>query len=256
MKSNGRWPIELYRRSVPKQKKFKQLADFIGPTDGLLCLDLGLDSGAISYMLRTNGGSWKSADVNAEAVERAQEMLGPSVFRIEPNWTPFLDEEFDRVVVVDLLEHLPDDRAIASELRRVLKPSGKLVVNVPHDQDGLIRRIGGFLGQTYRTHGHERPGYTVAGLRGVLGSDFEIERSKTYSKFFSELTDLLVRFALDLSRKTEKNVDHSQGPSGLILMAHKLTYPVIWLISKLDHLLFFQSGHKLLVEAKPRGATR
>ena len=256
MNSNGRWPIELYRRSVPKQEKFKQLADFIGPTDGLRCLDLGLDSGAISYMLRTNGGSWKSADVDAEAVERAQEMLGPSVFRIEPTWTPFLDEEFDRIVVVDLLEHLPDDRGITSELRRVLKPSGRLIVNVPHDQDGLIRRIGRLLGQTYRTHGHERPGYSVADLRSVLGSDFEIERAKTYSKFFSELTDLIVRFVLDKSRRAKENADRSEEPSRLILMAYKLTYPVIWLISKLDHLLFFQSGHKLLVEAKPRGVTR
>lgn len=228
----------------------------MGSTDGLRCLDLGLDSGAISYMLRKNGGTWKSADVDVEAVKRAQEMLGRSVFRIEPKWMPFPDDEFDRVVVVDLLEHLPDDRAITPELHRVLKPSGMLIVNVPHDQDGLIRKIGRLLGQTYRTHGHERPGYTVADLHRVLGEDFEIGRAKTYSKFFSELTDLLVRFAVDPSRKTEKNVDHSQRPSRLILTAYKLAYPASWLIFKLDHLLFFESGHKLLVEARPRGITR
>lgn len=256
MNSTGAWPIELYRRSVPKQEKYKQLAEFLGPTNGLRCLDLGVDSGAISYMLRKNGGSWKSADTDAEAVARAQEMLGASVFRIEPSWTPFLDEEFDRIVVVDLLEHLPEDRAITPELHRVLRSSGSLILNVPHDQDGLIRRIGAMLGQTYRTHGHKRPGYTVADLDSVLGEDFEIERSKTYSKFFSEITDLLVRFALDKSRRTRKMVHHDRKPSRLILLAYKLTYSVFWLISKLDYLLFFQSGHKLLVEARPRGATR
>lgn len=46
---------------------------------------------------------------------------------------PFADREFDLVVVVDFLEHIPDDRGFAAELGRILKPGGRLIVNVPRE---------------------------------------------------------------------------------------------------------------------------
>jgi len=44
---------------------------------------------------------------------------------------PFADEEFDRVVAAEVLEHIPDDTAAMAELFRVLRPGGTLAVSVP-----------------------------------------------------------------------------------------------------------------------------
>jgi SAM-dependent methyltransferase len=45
---------------------------------------------------------------------------------------PFKSGAFDRAVCSEVLEHLADDRAAIRELARVMTPSGRLVVTVPH----------------------------------------------------------------------------------------------------------------------------
>ncbi|HXB66512.1 MAG TPA: methyltransferase domain-containing protein [Solirubrobacteraceae bacterium] len=44
---------------------------------------------------------------------------------------PFADDTFDLAVCLDVIEHLPDDRAALRELRRVLAPGAPLLVTVP-----------------------------------------------------------------------------------------------------------------------------
>jgi SAM-dependent methyltransferase len=46
---------------------------------------------------------------------------------------PFGDDEFDGVICSHVLEHVDDDRAAMSELARVLRPGGWLLVLVPLD---------------------------------------------------------------------------------------------------------------------------
>jgi SAM-dependent methyltransferase len=45
---------------------------------------------------------------------------------------PWEDSFFDAVVCLDVLEHCPDPRAVVTEMGRVLRPGGTLVLSVPH----------------------------------------------------------------------------------------------------------------------------
>jgi ubiquinone/menaquinone biosynthesis C-methylase UbiE len=45
---------------------------------------------------------------------------------------PFSDNSFDLITALDVLEHIDDDQTAASELVRVLKPKGLIVITVPH----------------------------------------------------------------------------------------------------------------------------
>lgn len=62
----------------------------------------------------------------------AQGMYGtrPDVFA-DGGALPFADASFDTVLLLDVLEHVPDDRAVLDEIARVLKPGGLLLLSVP-----------------------------------------------------------------------------------------------------------------------------
>jgi 2-polyprenyl-3-methyl-5-hydroxy-6-metoxy-1,4-benzoquinol methylase len=44
----------------------------------------------------------------------------------------FADNQFDVILITEVLEHIPDDKKAAQEILRVLKPGGFLLLTVPH----------------------------------------------------------------------------------------------------------------------------
>jgi 2-polyprenyl-3-methyl-5-hydroxy-6-metoxy-1,4-benzoquinol methylase len=104
------WPVRLFRKSVLKQNKYNVITTLLGQTDHLHCLDIGSDNGVISYLLRQRGGTWKSADLEDSAVQSIRELVQDDVFKIDGRRTSFEDNEFDRVVIVDFLEHIQTDQ--------------------------------------------------------------------------------------------------------------------------------------------------
>jgi len=251
-----KWPILLSQKSVLKQRKLKEITALLGNTDHLHCLDIGSDNGVISFLLRKRGGMWKSADLDETAVGSIRELVTHDVFHINGCQTPFLDNEFDRVIIVDFLEHIRTDREFMKELFRLIKPGGELIINVPYLKNSLLRRFRLAIGQTDEKHGHVRPGYTLSGLTELLQGRFSVVSWKTYSKFFSECIDTLITFAFSLLKRDD-------GPSqkGVLVTrsdlhryrqafkAYSVMYPVVWLFSQLDRLLFFVSGYMLILKA-------
>jgi SAM-dependent methyltransferase len=93
-------------------------------------LDAGCGSGRTMDDLMAYGDV-RGFDLNPDGVAHA---LGRGhtdvrVARIEE--IPFADESFDLVTCLDVLEHIPDDRGGMTELLRVTRPGGHLVVTVP-----------------------------------------------------------------------------------------------------------------------------
>ena len=125
------WPVLLFKKSTLKQKKYKEIANLLGKTDHLHCMDIGSDNGVISYLLRKRGGTWKSADLEEEAIQSIRELVKNNVFQIDGRLTPFQENEFDRIIIVDFLEHIQTDKEFIGELFRITKPGGELIINVP-----------------------------------------------------------------------------------------------------------------------------
>lgn len=250
------WALMLFRKSVRKQQKFGCIVDFLGETHGLRCLDLGSDNGVISYLLRGRGGSWKTADLDEESVQATRELVQRDVFQIDGLHTPFADDEFDRVVIVDLLEHIDTDRAFVSEVFRILKPGGELIVNVPNAGRGVIRKLRNALGDTDEKHGHVRPGYTLDELKALLRDKFSVIRHTCYSKCFSEVIDALLRFAIDQARTGRMSARKGRLVRGDDLRksqrafrVYSLIYPIVWSFTRLDRLLVWCDGYVLICKA-------
>ena len=124
----------------------------------------------------------------------------------------------------------------------------------------LLNRFRHAIGLTDEWHGHLRPGYTLEGLRAVLGPRFAIERSATYSKTFSELVDTALN---GLYLAMQRGAGDARGSSkGTVVTQADVRkhrkqflllsglYPFLWATSRLDALLWLQPGYKLIVRAR------
>jgi SAM-dependent methyltransferase len=255
------WAVSLFRRSVLKQAKFRRIESLLDEPSGKTNLDIGADNGVISYLLRQRGGRWYSADLDPRAVDSIRQLVKDNVYQLNGAQTPFENATFDQVVVVDYLEHIVDDAGFAQELRRIVKPGGSVIINVPHLKPrSLLNRIRHKIGLTDEWHGHVRPGYTAGQLGTLLGPGFTLDRTVTYSRVFSELIDtalngLYVRMGQGKGPASRKGTvitqqDLRKHRKQFVLFS--VLYPVLWFVARLDTLLWFQSGYKLIVLARRR----
>jgi SAM-dependent methyltransferase len=99
---------------------------------GLRVLDLGCRAGALTQHYAT-GNDVVGVDVDRDALARAEERLGISTAWVDVEARlPFADAAFDVVVAGELFEHLADPAAVVADVRRVLRPGGRLVGSVPN----------------------------------------------------------------------------------------------------------------------------
>ncbi|WP_103354836.1 class I SAM-dependent methyltransferase [Amycolatopsis sp. CA-128772] len=106
-----------------------------GDVAGRRILDVGCGSGPLSAALRDQGAVVTGIDQSAGMLAQARRLVGEDVdLRVadlaEP--LPFGDAEFDDVMASLVLHYLRDWAPTLAELRRVLKPGGRLIASVNH----------------------------------------------------------------------------------------------------------------------------
>jgi 2-polyprenyl-3-methyl-5-hydroxy-6-metoxy-1,4-benzoquinol methylase len=82
------------------------------------------------------------SELNEEAATYARERLGLPVTTQMVEDAAFPDGEFDLVILWHVLEHVRSPRAMLTEVARILKPGGTLLVAVPNF-GSLEARLGG-----------------------------------------------------------------------------------------------------------------
>lgn len=260
-RSPSDWAVALFNRSVLKQAKYRKVLDLLEDPTGRTNLDIGADNGVISFLLRQRGGRWYSADLAAEAVASIRELVRDDVYQLNGSTAPFGDNTFDQVVVVDYLEHIADDQGFVGELRRILRPGGVLLLNVPHLKPrSLLNRFRHRIGLTDEWHGHLRPGYSLEQLRRLLEPQFRIERVITYSRVFSELVDTGLNGVYEMMKGGQQRGGGSSKGTVVTrgdLERHRkqffflsTLYPLLWTVAKMDLLVPLQPGYKLILRAR------
>ena len=111
------------------------IMELAGDVTGRTILDAGCGSGPLAVSLRDRGARITGFDSSPAMVALARQRLGPESTVLVADLAgplPFDAESFDDVVASLVLHYLEDWSGPLAELRRVLRPGGRLIVAVNH----------------------------------------------------------------------------------------------------------------------------
>ena len=142
-----------------------------GDVAGRRILDAGCGSGPLSAALRDRGAIVTGFDNSAGMVELARRRLGDGADLQVTDLggpLPFPDGEFDDVIASLVLHYLEDWGPALAELRRVLKPGGRLLVSVEHPFAITLMHVMAGREPDYFATSHRTEEYTFSGQSAML----------------------------------------------------------------------------------------
>ncbi|MBI3207704.1 MAG: class I SAM-dependent methyltransferase [Candidatus Solibacter usitatus] len=177
--ASGRF-AEIYRRFVLSDHvRFVQRAVRESEEEGVVA-DVGCGGGLFLSMMARRGARVLGIDFALHAAHAAWKVNGVPAICGSLGHSPLAPESCAAVTMFHVLEHLYDPVAYVEEARRMLKPNGRLIVQVPNADCWQFLLLG------ERWNGVDIPRhlfhFRARDLRGLLQDcGFEIVREKHFS---------------------------------------------------------------------------
>ena len=182
-------------------------------------LDVGCGTGANLKMLADYGKA-EGVDISPQAVDYCRERGLDSVKLGAVENLPYENGSFELVTALDVIEHLDDDVSGLREMRRVLRPDGRILLFVPAFM---------FLWGVQDDVSNHRRRYTLPSLlKAVDEAGFSVEWG-SYANISFFLPVLLVRSVmrwLGLRADTEYgiNISPMNGPFSRLFAAERFIF--------------------------------
>ena len=222
-----------------------------------LILDCGCGRGTYAYKL--SDCSYVGLDIDIASIKLAHKIHPNSMFVIgDATKLPFRNCVFDCVICSEVLEHVLDDMAVLSELARVTKIQGRLIVSVPNIEcrNILVNWQRSLIDEEV---GHCRVGYSLSDISKILmKSGFTVKKTKYDC---GPVTAIVECFVITLGkifgyRPSSLNQLFEERESLLVKVAlgiYRLLFPLLVLFTYVDRLLprHYRSNIVLLAEKCP-----
>jgi 2-polyprenyl-3-methyl-5-hydroxy-6-metoxy-1,4-benzoquinol methylase len=157
-------------------RRFEAVMEALNAQSGDNVLEVGCGSGYYTRALVEAGARVTATDLSPAYVEQARGLAPGAEFSVEDaQRLSFEDESFDRVLMTEVVEHVPEPARAVAEAARVLRPGGLLALSTPSRRAPmnlaytLKRRIRGYH---VNEHLHE---LTPGELQELLAPRFEVE---------------------------------------------------------------------------------
>lgn len=231
-------PVLWVRRSYPWQQRLRRVQQVLGANlVGKRVLCVGAIPVELTPELQALGGEW--------------------TFVSDPETITFLDDAFDHAVLIDCLERVDNDYAFIEGVHGALKSAGMLYIDARHAKRWTVwRPLRRLCGIEPRVDDQVRSGYTESSLFDLLKDGFDVQETRTVSRFFSEGVETSLRLALGVfgvpaneSISEEEQADRIAQRFALIQAIH---YPLFVIASYLDWLVFLTRGYRLQAVVRRR----
>jgi 2-polyprenyl-6-hydroxyphenyl methylase / 3-demethylubiquinone-9 3-methyltransferase len=127
--------------------KYRQAAALMTTPGTRAVLDVGCSVGSIEMLFHLEHPECapdltiQGVDISSEAVARANGLKLPNcTFRAYDGATlPCADDSFDLVMGIEVIEHVADKPRLIAEIRRVLRPGGRVFLTTPNPRCWALR---------------------------------------------------------------------------------------------------------------------
>ncbi len=261
---NESWQLRVFAVSVRKKEKWlwakpKVLQALQKKAKDCPCLDIGSGVGTLSVLLERLGGTWEFTETDAAAAAETRKIVHGLVHEIDI-YNPLLSRSsFKIVTIFDVIEHVQDPASFMRRVSELLTPDGVVILTTPAD-DGrpyFWRHFAeNVFGIDKAAHGHVVEGFSKSTLQkltdsaGLIVKDFDL-----FSFFFTEMVELAYNgfyilknrsqqktagYNLALSPASEGDVNGNRQLLGYL----RIVYPLLRLISRLDHFFRLKRGYE------------
>ena len=236
---------EHYQKIFQKEKedfRLKALLDLIAkliPPKAEI-LDLGCGSAFFSVALAERGYQVTAVDSSSGMIQMARKRkkinrIGSmlKIIKIKAQKIAGLSQKFDLILILDVLEHIKDDRQILKIIRELLRPQGKIILSLPAHPY--------LFGKRDKKVGHYRRYSKKMIKKLLLGAGYSIKKLR-YWNFLG----LIIYFVSEkiLKKSINEKIRYNDG------LKAKMIKGLIYNLLKLENHLAPPLGLSLIVIAR------
>ena len=246
-----------FHYSIATRIRNSYIIKYLSPTPKDKILDIGCGVGYFSQLLSNFGSELHGLDISEESVSICKSNISENFTVGNAESLQYSDNQFDKILCSEVLEHLKNDLKAVTEMWRILKPNGTVLITVPSTEGIFGSKIKNIMhDHDDGPEKHEREGYTNIQIVKLLeNSGFIVEKVNYTMVFFTEIIMGITKKAY--GKKTKEDHLDSQADvlkvsTSKLFKIYKIIFPLLLLIAKIDDILFSKilKGHMIVIKAK------
>jgi 2-polyprenyl-3-methyl-5-hydroxy-6-metoxy-1,4-benzoquinol methylase len=173
-------------------KRLQLASSFLPNQSKITLLDVGCSSGSVLAVAKDLGFDVKGVDTALQAVNTARS-FGFDVFHGTLDEAKYDDNEFDLIVLFELIEHITNPKQLLQECHRILKKNGVVLINTPNASSWtasfMREKWGGFSLRDMGGHISFFSAQSITKLAKQTGFNNVLTQTRNVSFYYKEDTN-------------------------------------------------------------------